>query len=82
MLIVQELYDGHPRVAVIDVVAEARSVDDCQADYPAPCFRIGPISLVQVKIIPLKNFSSNSALVISISTVLSTCLAWRRLWSA
>ena len=83
MLIVQEFDDGHPGVAVVDVVAEAGSVDDCQADYPTPCFRIGtPIILKQMKIIPLKNFSSSSALVISISTVLSTCFAWRRRWSA
>lgn len=34
MLIVQELYDWHPRVAVVDVVAEAGSVDDRQADCP------------------------------------------------
>ena len=40
MLIVQELYDGHPRVTVVDVVAEARSVDDRQADCPMSCFRI------------------------------------------
>ena len=32
MLIVQELYDRHPGVAVVDVVAEARSVNDCQAN--------------------------------------------------
>lgn len=36
MLIVQELYDGHPRVAVVDVVAEARSVNDRQTDCPMP----------------------------------------------
>ena len=34
MLIVQEFYDWHPRVAVVDVVAEARSVNDGQADCP------------------------------------------------
>ena len=28
MLVVEELDDGHPRVAVVDVVAEARGVDD------------------------------------------------------
>lgn len=32
VLIVKELNYGHPRVAVIDVVAEARGVDDGQAD--------------------------------------------------
>ena len=34
MLIIQKFDDRHPRVAVIDVVAEAWSVDDGQADYP------------------------------------------------
>jgi hypothetical protein len=32
MLIVEELDDGHPRVTVVDIVAEARGVDDGQAD--------------------------------------------------
>ena len=36
MLIVQKFYDGHPRVAVVDVVAEARSVNDRQTDCPMP----------------------------------------------
>ena len=45
MLIVQELYDGHPRVTVVDVVTEARSVDDRQADCAMPWFRIG-ISII------------------------------------
>jgi len=31
-LVVEELDDGHPRVAVVDIVAEARGVDDSQAD--------------------------------------------------
>ena len=34
MLIIQELYDGHPGIAIVDVVAEARSVNDCQANCP------------------------------------------------
>lgn len=34
MLIIQEFNDRHPRVAVVDVVTEARSVNDGQADYP------------------------------------------------
>jgi hypothetical protein len=32
VLVVEELDDGHPRVAVVDVVAKARSVDDSEAD--------------------------------------------------
>jgi hypothetical protein len=32
MLVVEELDDGHPRVTVVDIVAEARGVDDGQAD--------------------------------------------------
>jgi hypothetical protein len=32
MLVVEELDNGLPRVAVVDVVAEARGVDDGQAD--------------------------------------------------
>ena len=34
MLIIQKFNDWHPRVAVVDVVTEARSVNDGQADYP------------------------------------------------
>ena len=34
MLIVQKFNDRHPRVAVVDVVTEARSVNNGQADYP------------------------------------------------
>ena len=33
VLVIEELDDGLPRVAVVDVVAEARGVDDCQADW-------------------------------------------------
>ena len=33
MLIIQKFNDRHPRVAVVDVVTEARSVNDGQADY-------------------------------------------------
>lgn len=32
MLIVQELDDGHPRVAVVDVVAKSGGINDGQAD--------------------------------------------------
>lgn len=35
MLVVQELDDGLPRVAVVDIVAEARGVNDRKADYKA-----------------------------------------------
>ena len=33
VLVVQELDDGLPRVAVVDVVAEAGGVNNCQANY-------------------------------------------------
>lgn len=33
MLVVEELNDGLPGVAVVDIVAEARGVDDGQTDY-------------------------------------------------
>lgn len=32
MLVVQELNNGHPRVSVVDIVAETRGVDDGQPD--------------------------------------------------
>ena len=32
MLVVQELDNGHPRVSVVDIVAETRGVDDGQPD--------------------------------------------------
>jgi hypothetical protein len=32
MLVVEELDDGHPRVAVVDIVTEARGVDNSQAN--------------------------------------------------
>jgi hypothetical protein len=32
MLVIQELDDGHPRIAVVDIVAEARSIDDRETD--------------------------------------------------
>lgn len=33
MLIIQELDNWHPRVAVVDIVAETRCVDNGQSDY-------------------------------------------------
>lgn len=33
MLIVEELDDGHPRIAVVDVIAKARGVDHGEADW-------------------------------------------------
>ena len=33
VLVVEELNDGHPRVAVVNIVAESGSVDNGQADY-------------------------------------------------
>lgn len=79
VLVVQEFDDGLPRVAVVDIVAETGSVNDSEADLQllAPRMSMKPNSYT-----PLKNFSSSSAFVISISTVLSICLLCRRLWSA
>jgi len=79
MLVVQEFDDGLPRVAVIHVVAEPRGVNDCQ---PYCTRSVSGHQHMVMTGIPLKNFSSSSALVISISTVLSTCFACLRLWSA
>ena len=33
MLIVQELNDWHPRIAVVDIISEAWCINNCQADY-------------------------------------------------
>lgn len=33
MLIVQELDNWHPRIAVVDIVSEARGINNCQTDY-------------------------------------------------
>lgn len=32
MLIVEELDDGHPRIFVVDIITEARGIDDGEAD--------------------------------------------------
>jgi len=32
VLVVNEFYNGQPRVAVVDVVTESRGVDDCEFD--------------------------------------------------
>lgn len=82
MLVVEKLDDGHPRIAVVDIVAETGCVDHCQADYMAVRNKRLRHGMQRVPSLPLKNFSSSSALVISISTVLSTCFWCRRLWSA
>jgi hypothetical protein len=77
VLVVKELDDGHPRVAVVDIVAKAWGVDHGETNWRCKC-------VVRARWdyeLPLKNFSSSSAFVISISTVLSTCLACRLLWS-
>lgn len=34
MLVVQELDDWHPGIAVVDIVSEARCVDDSETNYP------------------------------------------------
>jgi hypothetical protein len=33
MLIIQKLDDWHPRIAVVDIVSEARGVDDSETNY-------------------------------------------------
>ena len=33
MLVVEEFDNGHPRIAVVDVVAEARGINNGQANY-------------------------------------------------
>ncbi len=33
MLVVQEFDDGHPRISVVDIVAETRGIDHGQTDY-------------------------------------------------
>jgi len=32
MLIVKKLDDGHPRVAIVDIVAETRGINDSETD--------------------------------------------------
>lgn len=32
VLVIEEFDDGLPRIGVVDVVAEARRIDDCQFD--------------------------------------------------
>lgn len=81
VLVVEEFDDGHPRISVVDIVAETRGVDDGQANCALSIdghHHLGVCLLVLCHV-PLKNFSSSSALVISISTVLSTCFWWRLL---
>jgi hypothetical protein len=80
MLIIQELDDWHPGIAVVDIVSEARCINDGETHYQLLLTAKSKISCCGY--VPLKNFSSNSAFVISISTVLSTCFACLRLWSA
>ena len=75
VLIIQEFNDWHPGIAVVHIVAKARGIDNGQADYSTQQLQ----KSVQNIIGPLKNFSSSSALVISISTVLSICFACLRL---
>ncbi len=76
MLVVEEFDDGHPRVAIVDIVAETRGINDSETDS---CQGQRRVRFCYVQDLPLKNFSSSSALVISISTVLSTCFACLRL---
>jgi hypothetical protein len=33
VLVVKEFDDRHPGIAVVDIVSEARSIDDSEADY-------------------------------------------------
>jgi hypothetical protein len=83
VLVIQELNDGHPRVAVVDIVSKAWGINNGQTNWELNLASvIARPKYHNCSCIPLKNFSSNSALVISISTVLSICLACLRLWSA
>ena len=75
LTVIEELNDGLPAVSVVYVVSEARCVDNGQPHYSGQCLR----SCRSAYSLPLKNFSSSSAFVISISTVLSTCFACRLL---
>jgi len=77
VLVVQELDDGHPGVLVVHVIAEAGSVNDGEADCGTGYVKQRHCDAEETGYLPLKNFSSSSALVISISTVLSTCF-WCR----
>jgi len=78
VLVVKEFDNRLPRVTIVDIVAESRRVNNGQADW----YHQRRLASAAEGAIPLKNFSSSSALVISISTVLSICFVWRRLWSA
>ena len=79
VLIVQKLDDRLPGVTVVDVITETRSIDYGQTN----CRRsVKSQQKCSFRVLPLKNFSSSSALVISISTVLSICLLCLRVWSA
>ena len=40
MLVVDELDNGRPRVTVVDVVAKAKCVDDCQLDLELLLFKL------------------------------------------
>lgn len=75
VLIVQEFDDGHPRISVIDIIAKARGINHGQTDCRQFISTNVEENIEYIKVVPLKNFSSSSALVISISTVLSTCFA-------
>jgi len=71
VLVVKELDDGLPGITVVHVITEARSVNDSETD----CNLHQRLQLREYWLnVPLKNFSSSSAFVISISTVLSICL--------
>ena len=79
VLVIKKLNDGHPGISIVHIVAKARSINDRQADWSICLVAYHQNGRRTRKTVPLKNFSSSSALVISISTVLSTCFAWRRL---
>lgn len=32
MLVIEEFDDWHPRIAVVNIIAESRCIDNCQAD--------------------------------------------------
>lgn len=73
VLVVEELDDGHPGIFVVDIVTESRGVDNGQTNCKSSQLFALVSIILYIQNPPLKNFSSSSAFVISISTVLSTC---------
>jgi hypothetical protein len=82
VLVVDKVDDRGPRVSVVDIVAETRSVDDGELDAELLLFELGldDIDLERKKKSLEKRLlgalAKTSALT---SVVLSNCLRWRRL---